>query len=257
MFNRDILGYINAISPFATAESFDNVGMLVGSPDEHISGICCCLDITNEVIDEALAKGANLIVAHHPVIFDPLKRVPVWSPVYRLIRHGISAICAHTNFDMSEGGVNDTLLELLGFEQEEVLEVVHPNGLGFGAVCDLPLCFTTKALAEHCKKCLDLESVKYSRSDNEIRRAAVCCGGGVNGTVMQLAREKGCDAIVSGDIKHNYWVEALNSGIALIDAGHYGTEKAFPHRIASLISRAFPDVPVFTADCDVEPCCYV
>lgn len=257
MLNRDILNYINTISPLSYAESFDNVGLLIGGMNDHISGICCCLDITNEVVDEALAKGANLIIAHHPVIFDPLKSVPTWSPVYRMIRHGIGAICIHTNFDMSEGGVNDTLLELLGFEQSEVIEVVNANGLGFGAVCDLPLCFTTKALAEHCKQSLDLDVVKYSRNDREIRRAAVCCGGGVNGTVMQLAREKGCDAIISGDIKHNYWVEALNSGIALIDAGHFGTEKAFSHRIAALISRAFAEIPVFTADCDVDPCNYV
>ncbi|MGN1422443.1 MAG: Nif3-like dinuclear metal center hexameric protein [Oscillospiraceae bacterium] len=257
MLTRDILNYINTISPLATAESYDNVGLLVGSPNDHVSGICCCLDITNEVVDEAVAKGASLIIAHHPVIFDPLKSVPAWSPVYRMIKHGIAAICIHTNFDMSEGGVNDTLLELLGFTQTEVLEVVNPNGLGFGAVCDLPLCFTSKALAEHCKKSLDLDYVRVSRNDGEIRRAAVCCGSGINSHVMQLAREKGCDAIISGDIKHNFWVEAINSGITLVDAGHYGTEKAFAHRVAALVSRAFADVPVFSADCDVDPCRYV
>lgn len=257
MLTGEILNYINTISPLATAESYDNVGLLVGGTECHVSGICCCLDITNEVIDEAVLKGANLIIAHHPVIFDPLKSVPSWSPVYRMIKYGISAICIHTNFDMSEGGVNDTLLELLGFTQSEVLEVVNPNGLGYGAVCDLPLCFTSKALAEHCKKSLDLEYVRVSRTEGEIRRAAVCCGGSVNSRILQLAREKRCDAVISGDIKHNFWVEAINSGITLVDAGHYGTEKAFSHRVAALISRAFAEVPVFSADSDVDPCVYV
>ena len=251
---KEILQYINMFSPQEYAESYDNVGLLVGSEESEITGICCTLDITNSVIDEAIANGANLIIAHHPVIFSPLKRIPEWSPVAKLIKNDISAICIHTNFDMTEGGVNDSLLELLGFESSGVLEPVHANGLGFGAVCDLTLGFTVKGLAEHCKAALDLSCVKYSRGERAIRRVAVCCGSGVNEKVMQLAREKGCDAIISGDIKHNYWTEAQDSGITLIDAGHFGTEKQAMHRIAALISRHYNEVPVFTADSCKEPC---
>lgn len=254
---NNVLEYINTFSPLSFAESYDNVGLLCGSGDERVRGVCCALDITNEVIDEAIAHGANLIIAHHPVIFSGLKRIPEWSPVARLIKNDVAAICIHTNFDMSEGGVNDSLLELLGFQSSGILEEVLPNGLGFGAVCDLPLGFSPRALAEHCKNRLDLESVKYSRIDGEIHRVAVCCGSGISDKVMQLAREKGCDAIISGDIKHNFWVEAVNSGLILVDAGHYGTEKQAPHRIAALISRRFGSVPVFTAQTDVNPCEYI
>ena len=254
---REILDYIDTFSPLRYAESFDNVGLLVGSENTVVRGICCALDITNAVIDEAELANANLIIAHHPVIFDPLKRIPEWSPVYRLIKKGISAICIHTNFDMTEGGVNESLLELLGFKSGGVLEPVHPNGLGFGAVCDLPLGFTAQSLAEHCKNTLDLASVRFSRGTKEVHRVAVCCGGGVNNKVIQLAREKGCDAIISGDIKHNFWIEAQNCGMALVDAGHFGTEKQAPHRIAALITRHFNTVPVFTAGCEIDPCDYV
>lgn len=251
---RNILDYLNIISPLEYAESFDNVGLLIGRENDEVRGICCTLDITNEVIDEAEAKGANLIIAHHPVIFDPLKRIPEWSPVVKLIKSGISAICIHTNFDMTEGGVNDSLLELLGFQSSDVLEPVHPNGLGFGAVCDLSLGFTGQGLAEHCKAALDLDSVRYSKNGGEIRRVAVCCGGGVNGKVMELARQKHCDAIISGDIKHNFWIEAQNCGLTLIDAGHFGTEKQSMHRMAAIITRYHSEVPVFTAECCVDPC---
>lgn len=254
---NDILEYINTFSPLMFAEKYDNVGLLVGSGETQVRGICCTLDITNEVIDEAIAANANLIISHHPVIFDGLKAVPEWSPVYRLIKNDICAVCIHTNFDMSEGGVNDSLLELLGFKSSGVLEPVHPNGLGFGAVCDLALSFTAKTLAEHCKTALDLDSVRYTRGGGEIRRVAVCCGSGINSEVMALAREKGCDAIISGDIKHNFWVEALNCGMSLIDAGHFGTEKQAKHRIAALIARTFSEVPIFTASSDVDPCEYV
>jgi dinuclear metal center YbgI/SA1388 family protein len=254
---NDILEYIETFSPLKYAESFDNVGLLVGDGDTEIEGIACSLDITNMVIEDAAANGANLIISHHPVIFDPLKKIPEWSPVYSLIKHGMCAVCIHTNFDITEGGVNEALLELLGFERSFVLEETQPNGLGFGAVCDFPLGFTPKGLAEHCKQSLFLDSVKYGRHGGNIRRAAVCCGGGVNSTVMELARKAKCDAIISGDIKHNFWIEAENCGMTLIDAGHYGTEKCAPHRIAALISRKFGQIPVFSVDSEEEPCCYV
>lgn len=253
---KDILDYINTISPLSTAESFDNVGLLAGNPTEKVTGICTCLDITNDIIAEAVEKNANLIVSHHPVIFDPLKSVLADTPVYNLIKNGISAICVHTNFDMSEGGVNDALLELLGFESSDVLQEERSNGLGFGAVCDLDFAFTAKSLAEHCKNALYLESVKYSSgSKNEIRRVAVCSGSG--GCFIDAAIEKGCDAFITGDIKHNLWIEAQNKGFVLIDAGHYGTEKCVSHRLAALLSRSFGEVPVFSAETEKEPCDYV
>lgn len=254
---NEILQYLNTIAPFSFAAADDNIGLLVGNGRTEVSGICCALDITNEVIAEAVKNGANLIISHHPVIFDPLKTVPAGSPVFNLIRAGISAICIHTNFDVSEGGVNDALLEMLEFKKKEVLEVTKPNGIGFGAVVDLPFEFTPVSLAEHCKTCLGIENIKYTRLDVEIKRVAVSCGSGLNDTTMKLARAKRCGAIITGDIKYHYWIEALNTGMILIDAGHYGTEQCAPHRIAALVTRFHNAVPVFVADSNVEPFFYV
>ena len=192
---NEILQYLNTIAPFSFAAADDNIGLLVGNGRTEVSGICCALDITNEVIGEAVKNGANLIISHHPVIFDPLKTVPAGSPVFNLIRAGISAICIHTNFDVSEGGVNDALLEMLEFKKKEVLEVTKPNGIGFGAVVDLPFAFTPVSLAEHCKTSLGIENIKYTRLDIEIKRVAVSCGSGLNDTTMKLARAKRCGAV--------------------------------------------------------------
>lgn len=252
----EIVGFLDEIAPFRTAESYDNPGLLVGDSDDEVTGICCCLDITHKVIKEAAEKGANLIISHHPVIFGGLKNIPKWSPVRDLIEKNIAAIAVHTNFDIADGGVNDALLELLGFEKSEVLEVTQKDGKGFGAVCDTPFEFTAKALAEHCRKSLFLDCVKYQKTDRAINRIAVCCGAGVDGHVMELAREKGCGAIISGDIKHNFWVEAENCGIALVDAGHFGTEKSAPHRIAAVVTKKFPQIPIFAAEVEEEPCGY-
>lgn len=251
-----VLSFLGTIAPMNTAESYDNVGLLTGDSSAAVTGIAACLDITDEIINEAAVKNANLIISHHPVIFHPLKRVMKGTPVYSLIMNDMSSIAIHTNFDMCEAGVNDALIELLGWESSGVLEQVHPNGLGIGAVVDLPLGFTAKSLAEHCKKSLDLESVKYcDGAVHAITRVAVCSGSG--GDLLQKAKSLGCQALITGDVKHSVWIEAHNSGMALIDAGHYGTEKCASHRIAALVSRAFPEIPVFTTDCEAEPCSYV
>lgn len=251
-----VLEFLNTIAPLNTAESYDNVGLLAGNSGAVVTGIATCLDITAEIVEEAVSKNANLIVSHHPVIFHPMKRIMSDSPVYQLIRNDISAVAIHTNFDMSEGGVNDALMELLGWESCGVLEQTEPNGLGIGSVADLPLGFTAKALAEHCKTSLDLESVKYCEgSEHVITRVGVCSGSG--GDLLAQAKALGCQALVTGDVKHSVWIEAHNLGMALIDAGHYGTEKCSSHRIATLLSRAFPEIPIFAAECEKEPCSYI
>lgn len=253
---EQVLNYLNTLAPMSTAESYDNVGLLAGDSSEMITGIAACLDITEEIINEAVSKNANLIISHHPVIFHPLKRVLKGNPVYSLIQNRINAVAVHTNFDMCEAGVNDALLELLGWESSCVIQQTQPTGLGIGAIVDLPLGFTAKALAEHCKKALDLESVKYcDGSEHAITRVGVCSGSG--GDLLMTAKSMGCQALLTGDVKHSVWIEAHNLGMALIDAGHYGTEKCASHRIAALVSRAFPEIPVFTTDCETEPCNYV
>ncbi|MBD5383937.1 MAG: Nif3-like dinuclear metal center hexameric protein [Ruminococcaceae bacterium] len=253
----EVWKYLDSIAPKRYAESFDNVGLLIGDENSEVTGVCCCLDITHSIIKEAAEKDANLIVSHHPVIFDALKSIPMWSPVAALMRQDIAVIAMHTNFDIAEGGVNDTLVELLEWESGGVLEVTQSDGKGFGAVCDIPLEFTPQMLAEYCKEKLDLGGVRFSRINRTIKRIAVCCGGGVDRTVMQLAREQSCDAIISGDIKHNFWIESENCGLTLIDAGHFGTEKAAAHKLAKLVTAEFSSVPVFSAECECDPCGYV
>ncbi len=250
---KDVLEYLKELAPLETAESYDNVGLLVGDADAEVTGVCCCVDITHAVINEAAEKGANLIISHHPVIFEGLKSIPMWNPVVELIQKDIAAIAMHTNFDIAKNGVNETLVELLEFESTGCLD------RGYGAVCEMPLFFTPKGLAEHCKAKLDLDCVKFSVKDAErksLSRVAVCCGGGVDRDIMRSARENNIDAIISGDIKHNFWIEAENCGITLIDAGHFGTEKAAAHSFAKLITMRFAEVSIFSAECEQDPCGY-
>lgn len=255
---KDILDYLSELAPLETADSYDNVGLLVGGADAEVTGVCCCVDITHEVIREAAEKGANLIISHHPVIFEGLKNIQTWNPVVELIKNDIAAIAMHTNFDIAPNGVNAALVELLGFESKGSFEN------GFGAICEMTRDFTIKSLAEHCKARLGLECVKYSKNSAEqkrLTRVAVCCGGGVDRDIMRLARKNNIDAIISGDIKHNFWIEAENCGIALIDAGHFGTEKAAAQALEKLVAECASAnsaiIPVFAAETEHDPCGYV
>ena len=254
---KDILEYLSGVAPLETAESYDNVGLLVGGADAEVTGVCCCVDITHDVIQEAAEKGANLIISHHPVIFESLKNIPAWSPVAELIKNDIAAIAMHTNFDIAPSGVNAALVKMLEFESIGSFEN------GYGAICEMTRDFTAKSLAEHCKARLGLECVKYSQNstDKLLKRVAVCCGGGVDRDIMRLARKNNIDAIISGDIKHNFWIEADNCGIALIDAGHFGTEKAAAKVLAELVTACSSTnsaiIPVFAAECEHDPCGYV
>ena len=252
----DILKFLDTKAPLCSAESYDNVGLLAGGESTEVTGVCCCLDITHEVIKEAAEKGANLIVSHHPVIFGGLKTIPDYSPVAALVRRDIAAIAMHTNFDKAEGGVNDTLCELLEFDSAGCDEWHDFDG-GFGKYCDIALEFSPKSLAEHVKEKLMLGGVRYSRKSRSVKRIAVCCGSGISGDTLKAARELGCNAIISGDIKHNYWIEAESCGIALIDAGHFGTESFAAHRLAKIITIEFPNIHVFSAECEQDPCEYI
>lgn len=122
-----IYEFLNEYAPFSVQDKFDNSGFLVGDMNAPVKGICLCLDITNDVIKEAVANKANLIISHHPVIFDPLKSVTEGMPVYELIKNKLNAVCVHTNADMTKNGVTDIMLDLLEFERsDKILEPVMP-----------------------------------------------------------------------------------------------------------------------------------
>lgn len=256
MIVKELIKFLNTIAPFNTAESYDNVGLLTGNAFDEIHGVCCCLDITSSIIEEAVSKKANVILSHHPVIFNGLKTIDSWNPITDLIKYNIAAIAIHTNFDIAPNGVNENLVKLLDFESVG-LNAVSRFDNGYGIICDIDKPFTVQKLAEHCKNQLRLSAVRYSNNMKTIKRIAVCCGGGVDNETMQYARDDHCDAIISGDIKHNFWIEAENCHLTLIDAGHYGTEKGAVPLMANILTEKFPEVLVFASEVENEPFRYI
>lgn len=254
----DIYNAIDKLIPFSSQESWDNCGLLAGDPDKGIHRIVTALDITNSVIDEAVSLNAELIVSHHPVIFTPLRSVNANSPVGRLLSHNISAICTHTPFDMSPMGMNKGLFEILekplGLSaQGEPLEETG-DGLCVGKIYSLETPLSSEETAKRAKEALGCTCVRFTPG-REIKRIAISSGSG-NGFIS-LAAAKGADALLSGDFKHDGFIDARNMDFTVIDCGHFHTERIFCGIMKRLLSESFPDITVTEAAGCKDPAKYI
>lgn len=230
---RDALSILNGMFPPELAESYDNVGLLCGHPDAPVTGILCALDLTEGLIDEAQARGAQLIVTHHPILFHARKNLREDDPegrlLTRLVRARLSLIAAHTNYDNAPDGVNDQLAAALGLEGVQALA----NGLRVG---ELPREMTARELTEHVAQALHTVVRPYCPRKASIRRVAVC--GGAGGDFYPLALAAGAQAYVTGEARYHDALAAVAEGLTLLEAGHYETEQIAIKSLAIRLQNA-------------------
>ncbi|MDO4742507.1 MAG: Nif3-like dinuclear metal center hexameric protein [bacterium] len=236
-----VYNFIDKLAPFNTAAGFDNSGFLIGSPDAEVSGIVVALDCTEKAIEKSIATNSNLIVTHHPLIFDPIKKIHSDSIIYKLIQNNISLICAHTNLDYSKGGVNDVLCKRLGINKVKGYFPVGEDSFELRAG-ELPYTFTADNLARYIKERVG-GYVRYSNCQKELKTVAVCSGSG--GSMLSNVATLEVDAYISGDIKHSVFLEAEQLGIAIFDAGHFNTEDIIVDPLCAELSVAFPDTNIY------------
>ncbi len=228
----DIYKFIDGIAPFATAEDFDNVGILVGDGAMPVTHAVVALDCTPEALAFATAQGAQLVVTHHPVIFDPLKSIDTQSVVYKAIASGVAVLSAHTNLDFAPGGVCDTLAAALGLTGLQAL----PCGLRVGNIDPLP----PREFAALAKNQLGCDAVRFTAGKTTVRRVAVCSGSG--GSMLPQVLELDVDAYLCGDIKLSVFLEGTARGLTLVDAGHFETERLIVPVLRQKLERAFPQL---------------
>lgn len=256
---KEIYDLLDRKAPFRYQAGFDNAGFLVGRAGRLVDKVLVALDITPAVIDEAAAKGCQLIVAHHPVIWEKPGRITdettTGQKLLALIEQQIAAICAHTNLDAAEGGVNTELARRVGLEAPAPLEVDgedeqgRPYGIGrVGLLTGGPM--TVADFAAHVKKSLDLEGVRVL--DAGVPVCKVTVGGGACGSMLPLVKAQGCDTFVTSDLKHDLYLEAAALGINLLDAGHYSTETVVCPVMKTWLEEAFPGLTVEIAACQRE-----
>ena len=238
----DILNYIESLAPTQLKMEWDNVGLNCGSRNAPVKKILVALDPFEHVCREAADWGADLLVTHHPLIFQPLPMVTDDAAITRglmnLVKHNISHICAHTNLDAAPGGVNDVLAQTLGLEN---ITPVGENEWG------MLRCGTVK---EQCLEdflfdvstALGCEHLRYCDGGKSVRKVAV--GGGACSGGLYDALCAGCDTFVTSDIKYNEFWDAKEQGLSLIDAGHFYTENPVIPVLASKIAEKFPETQV-------------
>ena len=246
---NDILRFLETLAPRSMKMDWDNVGLLCGSPATSVSKVLVALDPFEGVCEEAAAWGAELIVTHHPLIFQPVNAITDQTSIGRsirlLCRKDISAVNAHTNLDCVPGGVNDILAQKLGLSG---ISVINPNGvdkngnewglLRQGSVEEQSL----EQFLSHVKSALGCEGLRYVDGGKPVRKVAV--GGGACASELMDACLAGCDTFVTSDVKYNQFWDAKDLGLTLIDAGHFHTENPVTGYLAAQISAAFPEVEV-------------
>ena len=233
----DIYNVLNQMAPLELALSFDNVGILLGDPGKEVVKTIVCLDCTTAVVETAIKEKAELIITHHPIIFEPLKSVvkSQGNVVYDCLANGISVISMHTNLDSSVGGVNDCLAKILELEMVETVE--DDEGFSFRKG-NLKKPTSAKELAEFVKNKLG-GNVRYTDGEKNIKTIAVC--GGSGGSELSLAM-KNADAFVTADVKHNVFIEAALKKYTLIDAGHFHTENVVVEPLAETLNQKISNV---------------
>ena len=248
---KEIYQLIDNFAPFETQMDFDNAGFLVGRGDSAVERVLVALDITKVVVEEAVRRGCQLIVSHHPVIFGGVKSVTDETVTGRVLlalaENGLSAICAHTNLDAAEGGVNDCLAQRLGLTDTVLLEQDGTDrrgrAYGIGRIGQAHKTGVSGAeYAAYVKEKLGARSVRFEDAGIPVSRVAV--GGGSCGSMLEQVRAAGCDTFVTADVKYDVFLSARAMGINLIDAGHYATENVVCPALVKLIAQAFPQVEV-------------
>ncbi|MDR2569987.1 MAG: Nif3-like dinuclear metal center hexameric protein [Oscillospiraceae bacterium] len=252
---NDIYEYMQSIAPEEMAYDTDNVGLLVGNADNEVSKILVSLDITSDVISEAIEIGAELIVSHHPIFkqhsINKITNTDITGKkIIRMLSGGISAICMHTNLDAVRGGVNDALAIAVGIADDEKeaqplsdsVRLKNGDIVSLGRVGYLKKPCKMPVYLEKLKTALKANGLRYYDSGNDVHKVAVASGSG--GAQWENVIKSGCDTFVSAEIIYHMFIEAKERGLNVIDAGHFSTENPITAVLHKKLSAEFPDTKV-------------
>ncbi|MCU0719945.1 MAG: Nif3-like dinuclear metal center hexameric protein [Pirellula sp.] len=243
-----LMAGLNSIAPLSLAESWDNVGLLLGDANRTIHTAMTCLTLTQPILEEAIAEKVDLVIPHHPIPFKPLNRLttgtPTGSVLLKAAENRIAIYCAHTAWDNAENGINRQLADLLQLTNIEPLVPAappNPNHVGSGR-CGI---FSTPVDAARLRSIFadKLGKVSFRQThsiDRQIRRVGIVCGSG--GSCLDLAAQKGCDCFLTGEATYHQCLEAEARDICLIQVGHHASEFFAMQRMAQLLAKEFSAV---------------
>jgi dinuclear metal center YbgI/SA1388 family protein len=261
MYIKDIIAVLEAVAPPHLQESYDNAGLLVGSPETPLKGVLFCLDSTEAVVEEARRMACNLIVAHHPIVFRGLKRLNganyVERTVMQAIRHDIAIYAIHTNLDnVHQHGVNSKIAQKLGLQDTRIL-APRPDAadIGAGLLGQLPAPVEERAFLLHVKTALQTNCIRHTALRNKtVQRVAVC--GGSGSFLLPDALRAGADAFVTADFKYHEFFDA-EGRLVIADVGHFESEQFTIELLYELIHEKFPNFALHLTKVPTNPVFYI
>lgn len=274
---HEIVSAFEAVAPLALQESYDNSGMIVGDMNAEVKRALLCLDCTEAVVDEAIVKGCDIIVAHHPIVFGGLKRFTggdyVQRTVIKAIQNNIAIYACHTNLDnVLRGGVNERIAQQLGFAVERVLRPIAADfgsftsvdgsvdsevyrTAGSGILCNLQKPMNVLEFLQHVKERMGAKVVKYTKCDVEVVSKVAICGGAGSFLIGDALRA-GADAFITSDVKYHEFFEAQGK-MLLCDIGHYESERYTIDLFSNILSAKFPKFATIFAGTITNPIDYL
>ncbi|MFI3278389.1 MAG: Nif3-like dinuclear metal center hexameric protein [Rikenellaceae bacterium] len=256
---RDITNIIEEFAPLRLQQSYDNAGLTVGSYESEVTGVLLAVDVTQEVIDEALRLGVNLIITHHPIIFSPLKRLTssnyVECCVQRAIQHSINLYASHTNLDGVRGGMSWFLGEKLQLRDMQPLEGFVGCDVGFGVVGELETPMPTLEYIRWVGRELGCSVVRTSDIVSQTcARVAICTGSG--GSLMEYASRANVDLYITADLKYNDFMTP-STRFTVVDVGHYESEYCVIDLIFDILSKKMINFAIHKSESTRNPIHYL
>jgi len=246
-----IIDVMEAWAPTRWALESDNVGLLIGDRSRPVSRVLTALDLSEDVLREAVQSRFDFVITHHPLISRhvmPINSITtdnaLGKKIMTLIGNGIGLFCAHTNLDAAPGGVNDLLFELFGLEgKQHLILSENSDAPTMGLMGSFSQDITLSEMARHVGNVLRLDSVRFvGNADKQIHKVGICSGNG--GSLIKHALAQKCDVFITGDISYHSALDVLEAGMCMIDATHYASEIPIAEAISSRVKKAVADTGV-------------
>lgn len=246
----DVTRFLESLYPPHLAYDWDNIGLQVGSLNKPLKRVLITLDVTRSVVKEAIEKRIDLLISHHPLIFQPIHNILFDTPrgalIKNLVKHDIALFSMHTNFDRADGGMNDILARKIGIKDAKLLDETYEIGR-YGAIEPT----TIKELVAMVKEVLELDHVRLI-GDETREVSVVGISGGSGQQHIIPAQRKGCDVFLTGDISYHQAIDALQMGFPLVDIGHTA-EKVFVEAVFDALKEQFPELDIAKSGIDTNP----
>ncbi|MCL1935489.1 MAG: Nif3-like dinuclear metal center hexameric protein [Defluviitaleaceae bacterium] len=253
----DIIEKMEELAPQSLALEWDNVGLLLGNYEKNIKKILLALDINDDVLKEAILQKCDMIITHHPIIFKSIKKITTYDTIGRyiieIIKNDICLFSAHTNLDICNNGLNDILFHTLELENKGHLKEIT-NEFSLGRIGDTKTSYTLKDFAKFVSEKLDVDIVRFVGDENaKIKKVALCGGASSDREMFYIAKNKGADVYITGDIRYHESYDAQAIGLNLIDATHFATENIVIGHIKKYLDKHFKDLDIYLSNIYLQP----